>query len=137
MKPSNATAQARALHAEYQARTGYALTYNFAREASWAQWMQWSGWTWGEKELARVIGYLKEEIRREKRNPGALKFSNLIGDPGRFEEDLQLAKESSRRHGFDRHVRHPKDAQEKADGLTPAQRAARFRDLLNKPETNP
>lgn len=103
----NLTDQARALHAAYQARTSYQVAYNLTRENQWMEWLKWSGYTWTEADLARVIHYLRREIRHDRRNVGALKFSNLIGDPARFEEDLNLAREEAQRTGFDRRPKRP------------------------------
>jgi hypothetical protein len=89
----------KALHASYCARTGLEVVYNMARENTWREWLAWSGYTWGEKELALVIGYLKNGIRHGDRNEGALRFLNLIGHPDRFEEDLAFAKKWRRQAG--------------------------------------
>lgn len=43
-----------------------------------------------EADLKVVIVYLRAQIQREKRNPGALKLSNLL-DPEQFEADLAEA----------------------------------------------
>ena|SRR5437660_779208 len=43
------------------------------------------------KDLERVIRYLQREIRRERRNVGALKLSNLL-QLDRFEEDLNISR---------------------------------------------
>lgn len=85
-----------ALHAAYQARTGYTIRWNLHRERQWLEWSAWSDHTWGESELARVIGYLRAKIAKGERNEGALKFDNLIGSPDRFEEDLNLALEAAK-----------------------------------------
>jgi hypothetical protein len=66
------------------------------RETQWAEWCRWSEWEWTELDLSRVIGYLRAEIKKGDRNQGALKFDNLIGQPHKFEEDLNLAVEAAK-----------------------------------------
>lgn len=94
--PANAMALVRELHGCYVARTGYEIAYNMARENVWRDWCQFGGWAWTCEDLARVIGYLRAQIRNGKRNEGALKFANLVGRPDNFEEDLNLAKEAAK-----------------------------------------
>lgn len=94
MIPPNAIQIVKELHATYVARTGYEIAYNMTRENVWRQWCAWGEWKWTPADLSRVIGYLKTEIRKTKRNAGALKFSNLIGQPDKFEEDLQMSQKS-------------------------------------------
>lgn len=91
MIPPNAMQRVKDLHATYVARSGFAIVLNMQRENDWRAWCQFSDWLWTAEDLARVIGYLQEQIRETKRNTGALRFSNLIGQPDKFEEDLQLA----------------------------------------------
>lgn len=92
MIPPNAMQIVKDLHATYVARTGYQISYNIARENAWRDWCQWGEWAWTCVDLKRVIDYLSKEIREGKRNVGALKFTNLVGRPDNFEEDLQLSK---------------------------------------------
>ena len=89
--PEDMLAILRGLHDAYCARTGFDLRLNMARELSWQRWLAFSGFTWRVPDLARVIGYLRSEIKKGTRNAGALKFSNLIEQPDRFEEDHALA----------------------------------------------
>ncbi len=44
-----------------------------------------------EDDFKRVFAYLRGQIRIDKRNPGALKLSNLL-QPDKFGEDLALAR---------------------------------------------
>ena len=93
----SASAQVNALHAEYCSRTGFEIALNFQRERQWGEWLAWRR----EKpftvdDLRRVIGHIRQGIHKGDRNDGALKFSNLIGQPDRFEEDLGLAIKSLR-----------------------------------------
>lgn len=92
--PLDAIAHVKALHASYEARTGYKIIFNPHRERQWSEWCRWADWSWGERELAIVISYLRSKITKGDRNEGALKFENLIGSPDRFEEDLNLANEA-------------------------------------------
>ena len=82
------------LHATYVARSGQVIAYNLTRENAWRDWCQIGNWAWTPEDLTRVIGYLQAKIRAGDRNVGALKFTNLIGYPDKFEEDLQLALNS-------------------------------------------
>lgn len=88
---TDAPSHVRGLHAHYCARSGFDIAYNMVRENTWKEWLQFCDWQWGKDEISRVIFYIKSEIRRQKRNDGALRFSNLIGDPIKFEEDLCFA----------------------------------------------
>jgi hypothetical protein len=62
---------------------------DYPRERFWYEFLK-NGFTLGD--LSLVITHLKGEIYRGKRNEGALRFSNLIQEPHRFEEELALAK---------------------------------------------
>lgn len=92
--PADPIAHVKALHAAYQARTGYTIIYNPNRERQWSEWCRYADWAWTEREMAIVISYLRGKIAKSERNEGALKFENLIGSPDRFEEDLNLANEA-------------------------------------------
>lgn len=82
--------RARALHAVFCEITGQqGLSLRFDRMRVWHEWMQCG---WGEEELRLVVRYLRRGISEGRRNNGALKFSNLIGQPDRFEEDLLEAR---------------------------------------------
>lgn len=84
------------LHAVFCAITGAELRLGlgeFMRERGWADYLR-AGFT--EADLRLVIAYLQRQIRCGDRRPGALKWSNLIGDLSRFEEDLQLARAAHR-----------------------------------------
>ncbi len=84
---------ARALHDAYLAATGYQLTLNSGRLMDWAR-LHTAGVTPDDVRL--VVHYLKREIAREKRNPGALKLSNITVLE-RFEEDRELARQACRK----------------------------------------
>lgn len=95
-RPADVPAFVKALHASYESRTGYKVRWNTLRERQWWDWCEFSDWTWTEKELARVIGYLRAKISKGERNDGALLFRNMIEMPDRFEEDLNLALEAAK-----------------------------------------
>lgn len=86
MKASDVEAM-HGLYCELTGQQGFGL--RFGRDRVWWEWMQ-NGW--GEDELRLVVRYLRKGIAEGKRNQGALKFSNLIGQPDRFEEDLLEAR---------------------------------------------
>lgn len=83
-----------ALHHEYRALTGMDIGLDFCRERQWADWMR-KGWT--RDDLSLVVNHLKKGIREGKRNMGALKFHNLIGQIDFFEEDLSVARAEQRK----------------------------------------
>lgn len=91
--PSHAV-RVQALHARYCAATAFDLALNYVRIRAWHDWLKWGDWN--EADLALVIGYLRRKIAAGDRNPGSLKFSNLIEQPDRFEEDLALARSENR-----------------------------------------
>lgn len=74
-------------HRRYQALTGAQLPMAPHRERLWYEWFK-AGY--GTEDLDRVIEYLKQQIRQQRRNVGALKLSNLL-QLDRFEEDLAIS----------------------------------------------
>lgn len=96
LTPDQKAARIRELHDHYRARTGFEIMLNMQREKMWWDWCEYSAWTWTTQDITRVISYLLSQIRIDKRNEGALKFNNLIGQPDKFEEDLGLAKKAAR-----------------------------------------
>ncbi|MES2596415.1 MAG: hypothetical protein V4662_13805 [Verrucomicrobiota bacterium] len=91
-------AHIRGLHDHYCARSGMSIMYNMTRENTWKDWLIWSGYLWGKDEISLVCLYLREEIAKPKpkRNEGSLKFTNMIGSPDLFEQDLELARKDHR-----------------------------------------
>lgn len=81
--------QITALHELYRTATGHELRLDIHRQRAWHEWL---GYGHTRADLALVAGYLRREIAKGNRNPGALKFSNLILRPDLFEEDLALAR---------------------------------------------
>lgn len=84
------------LGACYTRLTGMPLTHRGVvnpREFAWHQWIK-AGFV--EADLVDVVTWLKTRIKAGVRHPECLKFSNLIADPYRFEEELALAKAERR-----------------------------------------
>lgn len=76
------------LHSLYCTLTGFPLRLDMLREREWFEWEKAGG---DAERLRLVVGYLIREIKAGKRNPGCLKFSNLIRNYEGFEEDYLLA----------------------------------------------
>jgi hypothetical protein len=76
------------LHSLYCHWTGQDLTLRFDRQRLWHEFLR-AGFT--PENLKAVIAYLQKQIRMERRNPGALKLSNLL-QLDRFEEDLNISR---------------------------------------------
>ena len=81
------------LHHEYCRLVGFNLALTIERHYWWTAWLA-RGWTM--EDLRLVIRYLQQQIKEGKRNSGALKWSNLIQDANRYEEDLQMARAEQR-----------------------------------------
>ena len=86
------------LHYEYRRLTGFDLKLDFYRERVWWEWCQKGN---GVEELCMVVNYLKDKIKKCERNPGSLKFHNLIGNVDFFEEDLSPARAHARKPKLD------------------------------------
>lgn len=82
-----------ALHALYVRLTGMDVRLDMQREHIWWEWTR-RGFV--EADLQMVVAHLRRGIKAQRRQPGALKFSNLIGQPDFFEEDLAEAKAAAR-----------------------------------------
>jgi hypothetical protein len=82
-----------ALHHLYGQLTRLVIPLDMQREVMWFEWQRRGH---GERELREVVAHLQRGIREHKRNPGALKFRNLIGMPDYFEEDLAEARAAHR-----------------------------------------
>jgi len=86
VKPEKTREQrARELHDWFCKNTNQPLPLTMDRLMMWEQWLARGH---NGHELAKVIRHLRREIDRGKRHSGALKFSNLIANVDRFEEDL-------------------------------------------------
>lgn len=83
----------RTLHAAYVGASGQAVGLNMDRERTWAEWLRWRPEApFTEQDLRDVIFHLHRGIKDGSRNPGALRFRNLIGSPDYFEEELALVR---------------------------------------------
>jgi hypothetical protein len=82
------------LHAAYSSMTGFHLLCHTGRVAEWHIWMKRG---WNRTDLVLVIRHIQGGIKCGKRNMGALKFSNLVANLDRFEEDLAMARALSRK----------------------------------------
>ena len=96
MTPADKAERITQLHAHYCARTGFEIALNDMRRRMWWDWCSFASWAWTKDDLSRVISYLLSQIKIDKRNEGSLKFTNLIGRPDTFEEDLGLAKKAAK-----------------------------------------
>jgi len=83
--PKTTEQRARELHAWFCANTDQPLPLTMDRLMTWEHWLARGH---NGPELAKVIKYLRRAIDRCERRQGSLKFSNLIADVDRFEEDL-------------------------------------------------
>ncbi|HOC56631.1 MAG TPA: hypothetical protein PKI20_13495 [Verrucomicrobiota bacterium] len=93
MDQATSVQKIRALHSAYVLHSGLAIGLDMYRERVWFEWLR-RGFTL--EDLKLVIRYLRAGIRDGQRNRGALRFSNLIAQPDRFEEDLAEARAQAR-----------------------------------------
>lgn len=92
-QPLPARRQIEHLHGLYCKLSGLPMRLDMHREAVWFEWLR-RGFT--AEDLALVLRHLRKAIAGGSRNPGALKFSNVIGQPDYFEEDLALSRAQGR-----------------------------------------
>lgn len=83
------TPNLKAIHALYCQLANAQLAFTTERIYWWSAYFA-RGFT--EEDLKLVLRYLWHEIKGQRRNIGAIKFSNMIQDISRFEEDLGLAR---------------------------------------------
>ena len=145
--PKDKGQEIQAFHALYQKLTGYSeIALDMARERQWFEWLQY-GIThqhpFTHEDFKLVIKLIREGISNAtsnqgayRRNRGALKLDNLIGDPGRFEQDLAEArthfgKRTKPATAPKQAVPEPIDPQAKAiaDKVLAGDRAAGWRDF--------
>jgi hypothetical protein len=88
LPPASVPTQISQLHQTYCHLTGQNLSLRFDRERLWFEFLR-AGFTLAD--LVRVVRYLQREVRRDHRNVGALKLSNLL-QLDRFEEDLSISR---------------------------------------------
>jgi len=88
MKTQCIAERIQAAHRLYVRLTGQQIHMRYDRERMWYELLK-AGFTL--EDIRTVITYLQKEIRKGKRNVGALKISNLT-QPDRFEEDLAISR---------------------------------------------
>ena len=93
LRISNSSQQIETLHGIYTRQTGQAVRLDMGRIYLWEVWLA-KGFT--NSDLFDLIRHLRAEIREGNRRPGCLKFSNLIGLPDAFEEDLAQLRAATR-----------------------------------------
>jgi hypothetical protein len=81
------------LHRAYVQLTGLDIRLDMARESDWFLYLKKG---FDQDDLRLVIAHLKKGIQSGARNPGALKFRNLIVQLDYFEEDLAQARAEAR-----------------------------------------
>lgn len=81
------------LHSIYCMETGQAVGRTYQREFAWTEFIT-RGFT--ITDLQDVIRDIRRAIGRGERRPEALKFSNLIQDVDRFEEQLAMLRSRQR-----------------------------------------
>jgi hypothetical protein len=83
------------LHETYCERTGFEISLGYDRERAWHEFIK-AGFT--RDDLSLVICALIKAIHapRNGRNPGCLRFRNLIERLNDFEEELAMAKAQMR-----------------------------------------
>lgn len=81
------------LHQAYCQLTGFELSMAYDRERFWYEYLK-AGFN--QEDLRLVLIHLKRGIRAKERNPGCLKFSNLIQPLQDFEMELVVARAHSR-----------------------------------------
>lgn len=119
------------LHGLYSRLTGFKLRLDMGREAVWFEWLR-RGFT--ADDLQALIRHLRSEIREGRRNPGALKFSNLIGQPDFFEEDLAVLRALNRNRVTSEsvvsRVVHTGDTERRLPDVSPTHDARRAAEVL-------
>jgi hypothetical protein len=83
------------LHQVYCNLTRMTVRLDMGREHEWFQFVK-RGFT--VADLALVIKSIQKGIKERKRNPGALRFSNLVVAVDLFEEELALAQSEASVH---------------------------------------
>lgn len=89
--------QIRDLLACYCSETGISLRLSvcdYSREFALCAFLD-AGFT--KDDLVFLIRHLKRQIAAGKRYPGCLRFSSLLGDLGKFDEELGMARAESRK----------------------------------------
>ena len=76
------------LHALYVSESRRTIGFNMAFERDWWDWIKFQTPPFTQDDLRVVIRAIHVGIRAGKRNPGALKFENLVRNPQRFADEL-------------------------------------------------
>lgn len=80
------------LHDLFCEKTSVELEFDFTRLRQWYEWLTFRKTKpFTPDDLWRVIGYIKQGMHKGSRYEGALRFTNLICNPHKFEEELSLA----------------------------------------------
>lgn len=82
-----------ALHSAYCSSTGLDIRLAYDRERAWVEFHK-AGFTASDVHL--VGCWLRRAVEKGERNPGCLRFRNLIEPVHLFEEELQLVKAAMR-----------------------------------------
>lgn len=87
------TATVQAFHSAYCESTGIEISLRPEREMVWCAFIK-EGFTIDD---VRLVGeWLRSKVRREERNVGCLKFTNMISRFDDFEQELALCKAEMR-----------------------------------------
>ena len=86
----------REMHNAYERLTGAQLTLNWPRLDQWRVFLSYRNPPFSTDDLRIVVAHIRKGVSEQRRNMGALKFHNLIGQPDYFEEDLNEARALSR-----------------------------------------
>jgi hypothetical protein len=110
--------QVTALNAAFCRFTGNRCTLSYARKLSWTQFIE-RGFT--EADLELVIRWLKAQIARGEGgfSPLSLQFGALLGDVDKFEDRLNVARQSRHSRTMPSESRIPKP--EPVAALSPEQ----------------
>jgi hypothetical protein len=84
-----------ALHRAYTDATGLDIALTMDRERAWFEWMRYrSDDPFKADDLRLVVRHLQRGIREQQRNPGCLRFRNLIEMVDSFDEERALARKA-------------------------------------------
>lgn len=96
MNPPDPSQHIRELHRAYVNLTGLDVALDMQRERQWFDWLNYRrDDPFTAADLKLVIEFLRRGIRDEQRNPGCLRFRNLIGMPDDFDEERAAAKKAA------------------------------------------
>lgn len=81
------------IHSVYCSITNRPVLYDTRKFFAWQAW-QAMGWT--EEDLRLVVAFILRRIKTGKRRPESLRFTLLIEDHSRFEDDVLDARMEAR-----------------------------------------